>query len=130
MEKLTPIGKFMLSDFHALLVGQSKDELSRAGRLRKEEEIASRRDIFMLWYWRSRLERTFDTAKGMSVVDAIASTAKRIRRVKGDFAVRGIPFYDLTPTEKYMLGSCVKWRYHALEWVLNDESWYDTTVDT
>ena len=120
----------MLSDFHALLVGQSKDELSRAGRLRKEEEIASRRDIFMLWYWRSRLERTFDTAKGMSVVDAIASTfmrqevahAKRIRRVKGDF--------DLTPTEKYMLGSCVKWRYHALEWVLNDESWYDTTVDT
>ena len=92
----------------------------------------------MLWYWRSRLERTFDTAKGMSVVDAIASTftrqevahAKRIRRVKGDFAVRGIPFYDLTPTEKYMLGSCVKWRYHALEWVLNDESWYDTTVDT
>lgn len=138
VEKLTPIGKFMLSDFHALLVGQSKDELSRAGRLRKEEEIASQRDIFMLWYWRSRLERTFDTAKGMSVVDAIASTfmrqevahAKRIRRVKGDFAVRGIPFYDLTPTEKYMLGSCVKWRYHALEWVLNDASWYDTTVDT
>ena len=138
VEKLTPVGKFMLSDFHALLVGRSKDELLQTGRLRKEEEIASQRDIFMLWYWRSRLERAFNTVKGMSVMDAVASTftrqevtrAKRIRRVKGDFAVRGIPFYDLTPREKYLLGSCVKWRYHALEWVLNDESWYDTSVDT
>ncbi len=138
VEKLTPIGKFMQSDFHALLIGQSKDYLSQTGRLRNEEEIASQRDILMLWYWRSKIERKFDTTKGMSVVDAIASTftqqevmcAKRIRRMKGDFAVRGIPFYNLTPKEKYMLGTCVKWRYHALEWVLNDESWYDTSVDT
>lgn len=41
VEKLTPIGKFMLSDFHVLLVGQSKDELSRAGRLRKKRSPAS-----------------------------------------------------------------------------------------
>ena len=22
-----------------------------------------------------------------------------------------------------------RWRYHAYEWVLNDESWYDTSTD-
>lgn len=138
VKELTPVGKFMQSDFHALLIGQSKDDLLQTGKLRNEERIAIQRDIFMLWYWRSKIERKFDTTKGMSVVDAIASIftqqevmcAEKIRRVEGDFAVRGTPFYNLTPKEKYMIGTCMKWRYHALEWVLNEESWYDTSVDT
>ncbi len=138
VKKLTSVGKFMQSDFHALLIGQSKDDLLQTGKLRNEEQIAIQRDIFMLWYWRSKIERKFDTTKGMSVVDAIASIftqqevmcAEKIRRVEGDFAVRGTPFYNLTPKGKYMIGTCMKWRYHALEWVLNDESWYDTSIDT
>lgn len=138
VKALTPIGKFMKSDFHALLIGQTKDYLSKTGKLREEDQIVNQRDVFMLWYWRSKIDQKFETPKGLSVVDAIASTftqqevmcAKKIRRVEGDFAVRGIPFYSLTPQEKYMLGNCIKWRYHALEWVLNEESWYDTSVDT
>lgn len=138
VKTLTPIGKFMKSDFHALLIGQTKDYLSKTGKLREEDQIVNQRDVFMLWYWRSKIDQKFETSKGLSVVDAIASTftqqevmcAKKIRRVEGDFAVRGMPFYNLTPQEKYMLGNCIKWRYHALEWVLNEESWYDISVDT
>lgn len=138
VKKLTPVGKFMQSDFHALLIGQSKDHLFQTGKLRNEDQIINQRDIFMLWYWRSKTEQKFGTSKGMSVLDTISSIfsqqevmcAKEIRRVEGDFAIRGIPFYSLTPKEKYMIGNCVKWRYHALEWILNEESWYDTSVDT
>ena len=103
-----------------------------------ETQISLQRDIYMLWYWRSRINHEFDVRKGNSIADAIADifspqefeAAKKIKRIQGDFAFGGRPFSQLTPKEKYSMELRMRWRYHALEWILNDESWYDTSTDT
>lgn len=136
--KLTPASKFTFSDYHSLLIGTPMDELCKAAELRAETQISLQRDIYMLWYWRSRINHEFDVRKGNSIADAIADifspqefeAAKKIKRIQGDFAFGGRPFSQLTPKEKYSMELRMRWRYHALEWILNDESWYDTSTDT
>lgn len=136
--KLTPISKFVFTDFHRLLVGTPTDDLCQTAMLRDQEQISRQRDIFMLWYWRCRVDQEFEVAKGKSVIDAISAIftsqevdcAKSIKLANGDFAVSGKSFSQLTQKEKYLLELRMRWRYHALEWVLNDETWYNTSTDT
>ncbi len=136
--KLTPATKPISADYHPLLVGAPLDELCNSAAMRSEVEISRQRDTYMLWYWRCKINQEFSSIKGNTVVDAISSAfsplevecAKQIKRCKGDFAVGRRPFSMLTDKEKYMIEQCMRWRYHALEWVLNDESWYDTSTDT
>lgn len=138
VEKLSPASRIVRSDFHPILIGPSVDELCQDAAMRSEKQIALQRDTFMLWYWRCRINQEFSSAKGENIVDAVASAftpqeaacAKQIKRVKGDFAVHGKPFSQISAKEKHILELCMRWRYHALEWVLNDESWYDTSTDT
>jgi hypothetical protein len=138
VDKLTPVSRFMMFDFHPLLTATPLADVCQAAVLRDEAQLSAQRDIFMLWYWRCRINQRFEAAKGKTVVDAISGTftaqevvcAKKIKRVQGDFAVGRRPFSQLTPRERYMMELCMQWRYHALAWVLNDESWYDTSTDT
>lgn len=136
--KLTPISKFSLTNYHRLLVDTSADDLCQTATLRNQDQILRQRDIFMLWYWRCRINQEFEAVKGKSVIAAISETftspevvcAKSIKCINGDFAVLGKPFSQLAQIEKCLLGFRARWRYHALEWVLNDQSWYATSTDT
>lgn len=138
VNKLTPAGKFMLADFHPLLIGTPIEKLCQVAELRSEAQLALQRDVYMLWYWRSRISQKFDATKGNTIIDAISDIftsrevdcAKKIKRISGDFIIRGKPFSHLSSPERYSLELCMRWRYHALEWVLNDESWYNTSTDT
>lgn len=138
VEQLTPANRFICRDFHPLLIETPLAQLCRRAALRSEAELAARRDRYMLWYWRSRVGESFTAQAGHTVIDAIAAAfspaevacARKIRRTSGDFAVRGRPFSQLSKKERFCIGQCIRWRYHALEWVLNDETWYDTSTDT
>lgn len=136
--KLTPIDKFSLANFGRLLVDTPTYDLCQTAILRDQDQILRQRNIFMLWYWRCQRHQEFDGVKGNSVISAIAKEftsqvvvcAKSIKRINGDFAVFGKPFSEITQMEKCLLGLRARWRYHALEWVLNNESWYNTCTGT
>lgn len=133
---LTPINRFSHANFHRLLLDTSMDDLCQTATLRDQEQIIRQRNIFMLWYWRCQTNQEFEGVKSRAVTSAISKTftyqevvcAKSIKRINGDFAVLGKPFSQLTQMEKCLLGLRARWRYHALEWVLNDESWYNTST--
>lgn len=131
---LTPISKFSPANFHRLLVGTPMDNLCQTATLRNQEQILAQRNVFMLWYWRCQIKQEFEGVKSKAVTSAISKAftsqevvcAKSIKRINGDFAVFGKPFSNLTQMQKCLLGLRARWRYHALEWVINNESWYNT----
>lgn len=138
LDALSPFDQLVVHDFHPQLAGVSFEELSASASLRGKREILKQRELSMLWYWRSRIKSSFDPNNGDSLISAIgeafgAKTALNARLLgisRADFQVHGIPFSKISEQERIMIERASCWRYHAYEWVLNAESWYNTSTDT
>lgn len=137
-DELAPADQFVVHDFHPLLIGTSLDELCATASIRGKREITKKRDLCMLWNWRCRIGASLNSEKGDLLSSEIRKafgtkafiSARLLSVPKTDFLVCGTPFSKISEEQRIMLERASRWRYHAYEWVLNDESWYDTSTDT
>lgn len=110
-------------------------------KLRTKEEIEAERDIAMIWFWRG-IERKADIFKKEPFKEIIERTfqdpeiTKAVDRMpvapdgKDLLVGKRKRFNSLNNESISHAAACAGWRQKALEWVLNDESWEDTTADT
>ncbi|MFR6344315.1 MAG: DUF4272 domain-containing protein [Christensenellales bacterium] len=110
-------------------------------KLRTEEEIEAERDIAMIWFWRAIegksnifkkkpfkkiIERTFQDPEITKAVDSMPVAPDGMDLLVGN----GKRFNSLNNEDISYAAACAGWRQKALEWILNDETWEDTTADT
>ena len=117
------------------------DALLSQIHMRPQEEIEAERDRAMIWHWRA-IERKADIFKKEPFKEIIERTFQDPEITKAVDSMPVAPdgkdllvgkkkkFYALS--EEHMVHAMIYagWRQKALEWVLNDESWEDTTADT
>lgn len=117
------------------------DNILSHAKMRDRESIEAERDRAMLWHWRA-IEGKEDFFKKVPFKEIIEKTFQDPEITKAVDSMPVAPdgkdllvgkkkkFYALS--EEHMVHAMIYagWRQKALEWVLNDESWEDTTADT
>ena len=109
--------------------------------MRPQEEIEAERDRAMIWHWRA-IEKKADIFKKEPFKEIIERTFQDPVITKAVDSMPVAPdgrdllvgkkkkFYGLSGDYMDLAVIYAGWRHKALEWVLNDESWDDTTADT
>lgn len=143
ISRLTPYSKYALSDYHRVLcvdIPDTFDEMVKKSKLRAEADIELRNKISMLWHWRA-IEGLNPMFEKNSVKEVILNIfgdeykkpvgyILKNQKNKQDFCIFEKPVYRLSKTELQHLYKRTMWRYHAFQWIVSDESWYDVALDT
>jgi len=117
-------------------VGESTEVLLSRFELRAEEAIAAERERAELWQWRSELARGQTSTPlnrggppqvAMDVAaEGIAAGLLQTQN-KGDFAVFGLAYFELSLVEVETLGDIAAERLRALNWLCGFGADWDTT---
>lgn len=110
---MTSYSQYALDDVHVMMcvnVPNTVDEMMKKTVLKSEEDIEFRRKIAMLWHWRA--------------IEGKNQTNKQ------DFCFHDKPIYKFDDFFIRHLYKRTLWRYHAFQWILSCEDWYDISTDT
>jgi hypothetical protein len=134
---------FVIKDFHPTLqIGRNHtfENLLKSCSIRKHDEIIEKREIAMLWHWRS-IEGSSHIFKEKDAKEVILSVfgsdyRKYLRKINfskwniKDFLVNSRPFNQLSDDEIYKVQTISYWRQYAFEWITGDTEWDETEVNT
>lgn len=143
ISKMTSYSEYSLADRHKLMcvhIPHTMDEMIKKTILKSEENIEFRRKIAMLWHWRA-VEGKNQIFKDEPIKDILLDIFgnKYIKAInyilknqknKQDFCLCDKPVYELDITTIQHLYKRTLWRYHAFEWIVSEEKWYDVSTDT
>lgn len=141
--RMTSYSQYSLTDFHVMMctnVPNTIDEMMKKTVMKSEEDIEFRRKIAMLWHWRA-IEGTNQIFKHESIGDILLQIfgdeyKKAINYImknqtnKQDFCFHDKPIYKFDDFFIRHLYKRTLWRYHAFQWIVSCEDWYDVSTDT
>ena len=117
------------------------DSILAHAHIRDTRIVEEERDRAMIWHWRamegkdnifqqvpfiSIIEKTFGDPSVTKIVDSLPIANDGMDLLVGKMK----KFYSMSREEIHYAEFLSEWRQKALEWVLNNESWDDTTPDT
>jgi hypothetical protein len=129
------------TDYHPILVehrmpgaAPSPEYVARA-----VSEVSDACEMAAIWHWRCKEaslsgNRTVNVAR--AIVELFGEDYVRLLREmpinerSGDLEVEGKAFGEVHGTKLADFCLDIRWRHHAFEWVLNEETWEHTTTDT
>ena len=146
------IDKEMDTDLLKSIPIQKLGSLSKHPELRKQGEVAAKRDLIELWHWRVRTRRLIEEGRpfeadenmkraGLNSFDDIVRFCAKAAHKNGelpeiigeDFVFLGKPFRSLPSEEYQMATSIIMERHHALNWLCGmapSNRWDETPTGT
>ena len=128
--------KYVTSDFSRVLqigAAHNIENLIKISSLRSEQEIINKREVSMLWNWRSKLRDLNDDIDKV-IINIFGKEYKKHLKMKmsnsipKDFIAFNEPYHKLSKDRVAQLEDIVEWRHHAYEWVLSDEDWDNVPI--
>ena len=143
VKELSSYDNFVVDDFHSVLeIGQahSLEKLVETLKMKDEKDVLVKRDIAMLWDWRcveaknsifseKTIEEIIESTFGadmLTPLNVIASDSKDNEA----FVVNGKVFSNLEDNIIRRTSIISRWRHHAFEWIICDESWDELEITT
>lgn len=140
-ENLSCYDDYVLFDFHPLLnlgKNHSLSSIERRSNLLPESIIQEKRELSMLWYWRS-LENGKYISSNVNYLNAvkkvfgedharILKNSSEYDDQRGDFIVNNTSFKDLDDNTLKKIKIIAEKRFYTFEWLCTDSEWDEVNL--
>lgn len=134
-EHLSEYSQMSSAPFYEMLnTAESHDmkKLMKKAVTRDIDKIKERREVAMLWHWRTRTPNKINAKEKTKEIFPYLETIvnENFTICDEDFALDNRPFKDLELQQKQLIEKISFWRHYAFEWILGDEEWEDVATTT